>query len=236
MKIPAGKAVAPVSAAVSVPAPAIDPMEALLKEANIGPVSTGGPICPDCAEPITPGAILCVECGFNLETGKRTRVARDADSSADTGLSDAEKIMKKAEAEIEDTPIGAEDQDFGDGGDSFVIAAVAGVILVILVVIGLAVVFSMDTISLYINSGGISFIASIGIWVVMTLWISFVAFRASAAQGLGCVLTGGLYCIFFGFMQGKAMLLPTIIMLVGLVVGLLSGTWVMYNGFAPIAN
>jgi hypothetical protein len=211
-------------------------MEALLQEANIGPVSRGGPMCPNCAAEITPGAVLCVECGFNLETGKQVRTTRDEDALADTGLTDAEKIMKKAEAEIEDTPIGAEDQDFGDGGDSFVIAIVAGIILTILVMIGLVVVFSMDTISLYINSGGISFVASIAMWVVMTIWITFVAFRSKVGHGLGCLLTAGLYCIFFGFMQGRALLLPTIIMLVALFIGLASGTWVSFNGFAPLPD
>ena len=236
MVIPAQKAAAKVGKTVSAPAPSVDPMEALLQEANIGPVSSGGPICPDCAAEITPGAVLCVECGFNFETGKKLRTTSKADGLADTGLSDAEKIMKKAEAEIENVPIGAEDQDFGDGGDSIVIAIVAGIILAVLVVIGLVVVFSMDTISLYINSGGISFVASIAMWVVMSIWISFIAFRAKVGHGLGCVLTGGLYCIFFGFMQGKALLLPTIILLVALVIGLLSGVWVSYNGFAPLAN
>lgn len=235
MRIPAAKS-APVTASAAVARPAVDPMEALLKEANIGPVSRGGPECPDCAAELSAGAVICVECGFNLETGQRLRTTSDEDGSADTGLTDAEKIMKKAEAAIEDTPIGADEQDFGDGGDSFVIAGVAAVILAIAVVIGLVIVFSMDQISTMINSGGISFIASCALWVLTAIWISFVAFRASMAHGLGCVLTGGLYCIFFGFLQGKALLLPTIIMIVALVVGGLSGLYVYYgeHGFAPL--
>ena len=169
MVIPAAKA-APVSAGVASATKAIDPMEALLKEANIGPVTSGGPICPDCATPIVPGAVICVDCGFNMETGKRLRTAKESeDGSVDSGLSAAEKLMRKAEAEIEDTPIGADDQDFGDGGDSFVIAGVAGIILAVLVGIGLLVIFSMDVISLYYNSGGISFIASCCMWIVA--WI-----------------------------------------------------------------
>lgn len=236
MEIPAASSSKP--AAVAAPTPkVVDPMEALLAEANVGPVSQGGPICPDCGTPITPGAILCVDCGFNLETGKRLRVAKEQDDeSLDTGLSDAEKIMRKAEAEIEETPVGVDDQDFGDGGDSFVIAAVAGVILLILVGIGLVVVFSMDQISNYYNSGGISFMASMAMWVGMTIWLSYVAFRSKAAHGIACILTGGVYCIVFGFMQGKSLLLPTIIMLVSLVVGLGSGAFVYYNGFGPLES
>ncbi|QEG22746.1 hypothetical protein MFFC18_26290 [Mariniblastus fucicola] len=236
MVIPAVSA-APVSSAMAASSSSkpVDPMEDLLREANVGPVSSGGPICPDCGTEITPGAVLCVECGFNLETGKRLRTAREnAEGEVDTGLTDAEKIMRKAEAEIEETPIGADDQDFGDGGDSFVIAGVAGVILAILVAIGLVVIFSMDQISLYYNSGGISFIASCCMWIGMTIWLTYVAFRAKIGHGIACVLTGGLYCIIFGFMQGKTLLMPTIIMLVALVVGLASGTYVYYCGFGPL--
>ena len=237
MVIPAANS-APVSAGVAVAAPAaIDPMEALLQEANIGPASRGGPICPSCAAPIAPGAVICVECGFNLETGEQLRVTKEKnDGAADTGLTDAEKIMRKAEADIEDTPVGGEDQDFGDGGDSFVIAGVAGIILAILVVIGLVVIFSMDQVSKFYNSGFISFVASCSMWVGMSIWISYVAFRAKIGHGLACVLTLGFYCIIFGFMQGKALLMPTIILLVALVVGMASGVYVMYSGIGPVVN
>lgn len=232
MVIPSGSS-APATAVAAVPATrAVDPMEALLEEANIAPVSQGGPICPDCGAPVTPGAIICVECGFNMETGKRLRTAQDDDDeNSETGLSAAEKIMRKAEAAIEESPVGADDQDFGDGGDSFVIAGVAGVILMILVAIGLIVIFSMDQVSKFYNSGGISFLASCCMWGGMTIWLTYVAFRAKAGHGIACVLTGGLYCIIFGFMQGKSLLMPTIIMLVALVVGLASGAFVYYNGF-----
>ncbi len=234
MVIPTASA-APRPAAVKSAARVLDPMEALLKEANVGEVSRGGPICPDCGAPISPGALICVDCGFNLETGKRLRTASEnAEGEVDTGLTDAEKIMRKAEADIEDTPISGEDQDFGDGGDSFVIAGVAIVILAILVAIGLAVIFSMDVISTYYNSGGISFMASCCLWIGMTIWLSFVAFRSKIGHGIACVLTLGLYCIIFGFMQGKSLLMPTIIMLVALVVGLASGAFVYYKGIYPL--
>jgi len=193
MVIPAAKS-APVSAASASRArQAVDPMEALLNEANIDQVSSGGPICPDCGVEINAGAVICVDCGFNLETGKRLRTAREnvEGEEGDSGLNDAERIMRKAEAELEDTPIGGEDQDFGDGGDSFVIAGVAGVILAILVGVGLLVIFSMDVISLYYNSGGISFIASCCMWIGTTIWLSYVAFRAKVGHGLACILTGG---------------------------------------------
>ena len=237
MTIPAATATPVAAGRVVSKSAAVDPMEALLREAKVGESIHSGPICPDCATPVVPGAIICVDCGFNMETGKRLRTAKEtAEGEVDTGLTDAEKIMQKAEAEIEETPVGVDDQDFGDGGDSFVIAAVAIVILVILVFIGLAVIFSMDQISTYYNSGAISFIASSCMWVGMSLWITYVAFRAKVAHGIGCVATAGLYCIMFGFMQGKTLLLPTIILCVSLVVGGGSYAYVHYNGFGPVES
>ena len=234
MVIPSGSS-APAATVAAAPARAVDPMEALLAEANISAVTPGGPICPDCAEPVVAGAVICVECGFNMETGKRLRTAKDQDDGAgDSGLSAAEKIMQKAEAAIDESPVGADDQDFGDGGDSFVIAAVAGVFLLILVGIGLVIIFSMDQVSRVYNSGGISFLASCCMWGGMTIWLTYVAFRAKPAHGIACVLTGGVYCIIFGFMQGKNLLVPTIIMLVALFVGLASGAYVYYNGFGAL--
>ncbi len=235
MMIPAAKSAA--AAPAPVRAPSVDPMEALLEEANIGPVSRGGPICPDCAEFISPGDVICVACGFNLETGKKLRVSRGKeDGGGDTGLSDAEKIMRKAEEEINEVPINSDDQDFGDGGDSFLIAGVAGAILAIVVLIGLVIVFSMDEISKHYNSGFISFVASCGIWITMTIWITLVAFKSKPAHGIGCVLTAGLYCIMFGFMQGKTLLMPTIILLVALVVGAASGAYVSSAGVGPVES
>ena len=43
-----------------------------------------------------------------------------------------------------------------------------------------------------------------------------------AISGMICICTLGLYCIVFGFMQGKALLLPTIILLLSLLIGLAS--------------
>ena len=237
MVIPSASSSPAAAVAVAPAARPVDPMEALLEEANIAPVSQGGPMCPDCAAPVTAGAVICVECGFNMETGKRLRTAQDQDDeTGDTGLSTAEKIMQKAEAAIEETPVGADDTDFGDGGDSFVIAGVAGVILLVLIGIGLTIIFSMDQVSKFYNSGGISFLASCCMWIGMALWLSYVAFRAKVGHGIACVLTGGLYCIVFGFMQGKNMLVPTIIMLVALVVGLASGVFVYYNGIYALES
>ncbi len=50
-----------------------DPVMARLVEGSVAVKSTP---CPQCNNPIPPGGVVCVQCGFNTETGKsmRTRV------------------------------------------------------------------------------------------------------------------------------------------------------------------
>jgi len=213
---------------------AMDPMEALLNEANIGPINRG-PMCPDCGTPVSQGTVICVDCGFNIETGSRLRTSASYEEGAGSaGLSDAENILRRAEEELGDAPIG-EEEDFGDGGDSFVVAGVALFFLAIAVVVCLVVILSMDFISLYFNSGAISMAASGLLWLAMAVWITIVAFKANPTHGIACILTGGIYCVIFGFMQGKALLLPTIILLVSLVVGGGSAVFVWNKGIGPLA-
>lgn len=51
-------------------APAFDPrMNDLLNE--VGVVQKTGPVCPNCQNDVKPGVVICVSCGFNLQTGQR---------------------------------------------------------------------------------------------------------------------------------------------------------------------
>jgi hypothetical protein len=39
---------------------------------NPEPVPPGGSRCPNCQKPLSPAAVLCINCGYNLKTGKKT--------------------------------------------------------------------------------------------------------------------------------------------------------------------
>lgn len=234
LKIPAA---APKQVAKAVPAPVAshNPLLDLLDEQNIR-AAARGPMCENCAGELEPGAIICMECGFNHETGGQLQTEAhedDAESGAESAMSDADRIMAKAERDIDDMPVAADDQDFGDGAASYLIAAVACVIGVILVAIGLVVIYSMDFVSLYYNSGAISFFASCVLYFGMAIWITIVAFRQKPGHGIACICTGFLWCIVYGFMQGKTLLLPTIVLIAGLLIGSASGAYCSYNGFKP---
>ncbi|RMF39255.1 MAG: zinc-ribbon domain-containing protein [Planctomycetota bacterium] len=75
IKIPTPKpqAAAKGSGAKTSTAPAADPglsgLDALFEE--VGLVQKTGPTCPDCGNEVKPGAILCTNCGYNLQTGEK---------------------------------------------------------------------------------------------------------------------------------------------------------------------
>ena len=213
-----------------------NPLLDLLDEVQVKP-AVRGPVCPNCSKAMSHLAVVCVECGYNVETGKKlTTSVFDDDVETgikDVGMTDAEAIMAKAEKDIDDMPVTGHGQDFGDGADSFLIAGVSMVVLLILVGIGLTVIFTMDIISQLIASWFISFVASVVLWAVMAIWITIVAFKQKPVHGIVCIATAGIWCVVYGFMQGKQLLLPTVILLMSGVVGAASGAYTMYKGIRP---
>ena len=211
-----------------------NPMMDLLDEANVKGVSRG-PSCENCAAELMPGAVICIECGFNMETGKQVSTEIDEDTGSTAGMTDADRIMAKAEKDIDDMPVTADGQDFGDGADSLVIAGVAGVILLLLVGIGLTIIFSMEQISKGVNSGAISMCAAIVMAMLCGVWITIIAIKQKRpGHAMACVFTGFLYAVVYGFMQGKDLLIPTVILLFSILIAAASGTYVGFNGWQPI--
>jgi hypothetical protein len=231
-----GKGVAKKTGASVAAAGGHNPLLDLLDEVQVKP-AVRGPICPNCSKAMSQLAVVCVECGYNVETGKQLKTAVYEDDLEtgvrDVGMTDAESIMAKAEKDIEDMPVTAHGQDFGDGADSFLIAGVATVVLLILVGIGLTVIFTMDIVSQSISSWFIIFVASLVMWAMMAILITFVAFKQKPVHGIVCIATGGLWCVVYGFMQGKQLLIPTIFLLMAVIVGTASGVYTMYKGIRP---
>lgn len=207
-------------------APASNPMLDLLDDAGVASAPRGA-VCNNCGTDLPALAIICVECGFNNETGKQLETTI-AGSASKSGMSETDKMMARAEEEIDEMPVSASEQDFGDGADSIVIAVVAVIGAAILVAIGVGVIFVMDKIGENIDTALISMCGSIAMYIFCAIWITTIAFKAKPVHGLGCLFSGGLYAIVFGFMQGKSLLMPTLICLAAILIGLLS--WAMSGG------
>lgn len=224
--VPAANAQAQPAAAATRSVGNYNPILDLLDEAGVKSVPTG-PVCENCGTEMHAHSVICVECGFNSATGEQleTQIYDDDDDGiVDTGRTDADKIMAKAEKAIDESPVTAEGQDFGDGADSFVIATIAIIGFLVLIVGGVGIVLSMDWIvdTFELESYQISLFASIVIALGCIIWISAIAFLMNPNQGIICVCTAGLYCIVFGFMQGKQLLIPTIGLLAGILIGIVS--------------
>ena len=216
-----------------------NPLLDLLDEQNVRSLARG-PVCENCGAELLPNAVVCVGCGLNLETGEQLKTEAYKDDlealASDATMSDAERLMAKAEKDIDDMPVTAEGHDFGDGADSYLIAIVAFIVGAILVGIGLVIIFTMESITQYVASSAVSFIASTILYVCMGIWISIVAFIQKTSQGVACVCTAFLWCVVFGFMQGKQLIVPTIVLLAALIIGAASGTYTYYYGFTPDAG
>lgn len=221
--VPNSKATVPAAPAPS--AANYNPILDLLDEAGVKSVPSG-PVCHNCGTEMHPTSVICVDCGYNMATGEQleTEVYEDHDDVVDTGRTDTDKIMAKAEQAIDESPVTAEGQDFGDGADSLIIATIAGIAFVVVLAIGVGVVLFMDVIveEFGLTPEGISFTASIFIYLGCVAWISVVAYLVKPAQAIICVCTGGLYCIIFGLMQGSSMLVPTIGLIISILIGAVS--------------
>ena len=221
---------APVSTA---PKRAANPLLDILDEEDVQ-ARVRGPMCDNCGSEVKRGMVICIDCGFNLETGDQLETDADEDIETSANMSGAEQMMRKAERDLDEGPDTAGDGDFGDGAESYLIAIVAGFFGVIMLAIALAVVFFMEQLTTLMSPAGISLIASVLMYLGMVLWISIVAFSASQVHGIVCLVSLGLYCPVFGFMNGKTLLLPTICLLVSVLMLIATGIYVSYNGIAPV--
>jgi len=204
-------AAAPVAVPRAPKAAAHNPLLDILDEEDVRS-RVRGPVCDNCGSEVKQGMVICIDCGFNLETGDQLETEADEDVESYAGMTGTEQMMRKAERDLEESrgDSGA-DGDFGDGAESYLIALVAGFFGIIMLCMGLALVFFMDQLTTLMSPAGISLIASI----------------------FACLTSLGLYCPIFGFMNGKTLLLPSICMLVAAVMMLATGIYVSYNGFLP---
>ena len=199
---------------------AYNPLLDLLDDAGVQSVARG-PACDNCGEEVTPGAVICVKCGFDMSTGEMLETTIYDEDEDTSGKTDAEKLLHQAEQEIDETPILSADQNFGDGNESMLIAIVAFIAFSIFIGIAIISALSMDKISASVEGGSakISLIVACFVVVGCGTWITIVAFLANKTHGIICVCTLGLYCMIFGFMQ-KGLMLPAICMIGSTLIGL----------------
>ncbi len=101
----------------SAPAKPVGGISDLLDEAGFSaPKPHAGPRCPACDAPMQPGAVLCVECGFNTQSGQRLATLGEGGIALTAGrpMTDGEKMVAKAARELAEAPIATKGSQFGD--------------------------------------------------------------------------------------------------------------------------
>ncbi len=204
----------------------------LLDDAGVKSIPSG-PICAACGAEMDPTAVICIECGYNVATGQYLETYTDGDLADQLNVSemtDAEKALAKAEREIDQNPIGAEEQDFGDGADAYIVAMAGFAVFGILVLLGLGTVLVMETLTDEVNTGLISAIAGAVIYLACAVWITLIAFKSQPGQGLACILSAGLYCPIYGFLRGSGTIAVSIIMIVAFIISAASWFYCFQTG------
>lgn len=201
-------------------APAGGGMDDLFDEIGLAPAEpvTAGPRCPSCGKGLPPHAILCVHCGFNLQTGQRVASsvpsAPAGDAHGGHGGSDAEAMIAKARREIAASPISAEDQDFGEGTSplawvlTLCLPLLLGVAVFAIMMWGNYLQWYMAFIGTGFEKGdsGLMCMSCFSIpltILLMIAWfrITFLALEENVIFGLLCLLLCGIFVPVYGIMR-----------------------------------
>lgn len=204
-------------------APVRSHLDDLLDEVGVK-AAVEGPVCPACGAETPEGAVICIECGLNLQTGERIHSTVQIDGSGGgKALSENEKIMLKAEAAIEDNPITQEDEGYGDGPESFLIAggALLAGALVVAAIVGTIFLFDKLTNSTGATVMVMAVVGSIFL-SIGNIWIMIAAFREHVGQGIA-TLVCVIYALIFGFMRMGALWVPTLCLTMGLIAAIVAG-------------
>lgn len=182
--------------------PKYNPLDDLLAEEGVKSAPTG-PVCPSCSEPVSPTAVLCVQCGFNLQTGEKIHAEDDEDDDelVMAGMSETEKMLYKAEKELEDTPISADGEKFGDEGDSYIVAIVLLVVVVGLAFFAVYFVMFLDSFEDF-NTPLVSGWASVFFCVGSMIVVTITAFKERPLEGYLCLGIPGIYHLFYAATRG----------------------------------
>jgi len=196
----------------SAPAKPTGGISDLLDEVGFStPKPHAGPRCPACEAPMQPGAVLCVECGFNVQSGQRLATTGEGGIAlnARRPMTDAEKMVAKAAREIDEAPIETKGSQFGDARS--IGAWILPIFLPVLLLIALAVTIYWGGViagqvlliigailagewALIIPFGLV--LLGTGMWIVGWFNISLTAIDKHIAHGLLSLITLGWYSAY----------------------------------------
>lgn len=203
-----------------------DPLADLLDEVGVKAVATGA-VCPNCEAPVTPGAKICINCGLNFETGAFLQTLAYEDGAEEmAGLSETDKMLRKAEKEIDDMPISGEGQDFGDGASAYVMAGAVAIVAITLAATGLLITMGLQRMADSSGSAQVALAASTIFFVIAHVWMIIMAFMQNPKYGVLCTFLP-LFSLIFACMN--RVWFAVFMMMVGLLVGSAAAAFMYYQ-------
>ena len=175
-------------------APAAAP--SLFDEVGLKATVPGAPVCPGCAAPLPPNAVLCVKCGYNLKLGRRmeTMTTSGVAAAGHGGHGEsAEEALARAAAALEEDKQ-AERSKTGEGLPWW------AYLIAIVMVVGFMVCMMLIPKEYAMRGAGVVLIiAGIGISIFAYFRVVYIAFTENIGFGLMTLLLGGcgwlVYCI-----------------------------------------
>ncbi len=180
----------------------------LLDEAGLGTAPVTGPKCPACGVAVATGAVICVECGFNSQTGQQMQTFVHQDPEAH--LSDAEKHVAKMERERLANP----DVNEGGFGDEGIGAYLVTFGMMFLAVVGVVVISAMGIFMDYFMSPMI--LLSIGSFLMLLGMVRMyiLAFKENPLQVVYMLMIP-LYFFYFGITRFETTKIPLMVFITG---------------------
>lgn len=186
----------------------------LLAEEGLAAKAGSGPQCPSCSATMPPQGFICVQCGYNVQLGRKVQTD---DPTANTAQRDAQQLLAKARKSIDETPQEFSASDLGAGANAYIAAVVILVATIFVVGLGAAAFYMFGEM---IESSGA---AGAGLAAVLMgalfgsiggIWLLVIAFMEDITKGLLCLFCGP-YFLFFLFTHIGENKLPAMLYILG---------------------
>jgi hypothetical protein len=173
------------------------PSDSMFDDVGLKQAPAGAVMCPGCASPMTPGAVVCIKCGYNAKLGRRMETVKmgagGGPGGHDAGTAD---LMAKAAATIEEDK--EEERKKTREGMPWWVYLIA-----LSFAIGFIVMMMILPPKIALMTGGVliwGLAICINLYAYIRIWI--IGFTENVIQGIALVISGFfcpiyvlIYCI-----------------------------------------
>lgn len=201
LKIPAAQPQQPA-------APATGGLADLLAEEGLATKAGTGPQCPSCGAAMPEHGFLCVQCGYNVQAGRKVQTFNELEQNASR---DAQQLLAKAREELKKSPQQFTAQEMGAGASAYLTVVILLVATVVIIGTSVAVLYFFGD-----EAALLATISGILMYVVGRIWLIVVAFFEETSCGVFCLLCEP-YCLYYAISRFRSVAVPSFMFLTGYV-------------------